>query len=35
MENGNGSSSLYYMIVGETTNTNEGLGRLLRLWVSS
>ncbi|WP_203424259.1 hypothetical protein [Sinorhizobium sp. BG8] len=29
MENGDESGSLYYRIVGENSNTNEGLGRLL------
>lgn len=29
MDNGNGSSSLYYWIVGENSNTNEGMARLL------
>ena len=35
MENGNDSQSLYYLIVGHNTNTNEGLGRVLALVAAS
>lgn len=31
MDHGNGVHSLYYAIVGHSTNTNEGLVRLLAL----